>query len=129
MAMNDPIADALSKIDNAIRALNASVELKKNKLLIQILEVLKKYNYVGSYEIVDDAKQGLIKVNLLGTLNKCRAVKPRYNIKVEEIEEFEQRYLPAKDFGLLLITTNKGLMTQFEAKEQNVGGAIVGYCF
>ena len=45
------------------------------------------------------------------------------------MESFEKRFLPAKDFGVLIISTNKGLLTQKQAKEQNVGGALVAYCY
>ena len=129
MVLNDPIADSLSKIDNSTRALNNTVMLRRSKLIINILNVLKNNGYVGSYEEIEDGKQGLIKVNLIGTINSCKVVKPRYPVKVEELEKYEQRYLPAKDFGVLIISTNKGLLTQKEAREQNVGGTIVAYCY
>lgn len=129
MALNDPIADALSKINNAVKSLNATVTLRKSKLLLQVLDVLKENGYVGTYEVIEDGRQGLVEVNLLGTINKCLAIKPRYPVKVEELESFEKRFLPAKDFGVLIITTNKGLLTQKQAKEENVGGSLVAYCY
>jgi len=129
MSLNDPISDALSKINNAVKALNKTVVLKKSKFLLKVLDLLKKQNYVGSYEIVEDGLQGLVKVNLLGTINKCGIVKPRYPVKVEDLESFEKRFLPAKDFGVIIISTNKGLLTQAESKELNVGGTLVAYCY
>lgn len=129
MTLNDPLADALSKINNAVKALNKVVMLKKSKLLLNVLEVLKEHGYVGSYEIEADGKQDLIKVNLLGTINKCSVVKPRYPVKVEEIEIYEKRFLPAKDFGIVILSTNEGLMSQTKAKENKVGGTILGYCY
>lgn len=129
MTLNDPIADALSKINNAVKALNKTVVLKNSKFLVRVLDLLKEENFVGSYEIEKDGKQDLIKVNLLGTINKCSVVKPRYPVKIEDVETFEKRYLPAKDFGIIILSTNKGLMTQKSAKENNVGGTIVGYCY
>lgn len=129
MVLNDPIADALSKINNAVKSLNKTVELKKSKLLLNVLEVLREHNYVGSYEVVSSAGQDSVVVNLLGTINKCGIIKPRYPVKVEEVESFEQRFLPAKDFGVLIISTNKGLKTQFTAKEENVGGTLIAYCY
>ncbi|MCA9495493.1 MAG: 30S ribosomal protein S8 [Nanoarchaeota archaeon] len=129
MVLNDPIADAMSKINNSVGALNKSVLLKKSKLLINVLEVLKRHGYVGSYEIVENSKQDMIKVNLLGTINKCGVIKPRYSLKVDEIESFEQKFLPAKDFGVIIISTNKGLRTQFGAKEDKIGGTLIAYCY
>lgn len=129
MTLNDPIADALSKINNAVKALNKTVTLRKSNFLIRILDLLKEEGYIGSYEVQEDGKQGLLIVNLLGTINKCSIVKPRYPVTVEDIETFEKRFLPAKDFGIIMISTNKGLLTQKGAKENNVGGTIVGYCY
>jgi small subunit ribosomal protein S8 len=129
MTLNDPLADALSKINNAINSLNKEVILKKSNLLLQILEVMKANDYIGSYEVEEDGKQGLIKVNLLGTINKCGIIKPRFPVKVEEMEKFEKRFLPAKDFGIIIISTNKGLMTQKEVKQNNVGGTLIAYCY
>lgn len=129
MALNDPIADAFSKINNAVKGLHSFVVLKKSKLLMSLLKQLQEYDYVGEIEEMNDNKQGMIKVQLLGNINKCGVVKPRYPIKVNELEKYERRYLPAKDFGVLLLTTNKGILTQMSAKEQNEGGALVAYCY
>ena len=129
MALNDPIADSLSKINNAVKGLHSFVILKKSKLLMSLLVQLKAHDYVGEIEEIQDNKQGMVKVHLIGNINKCNVIKPRYPIKVEELESYERKYLPAKDFGILLITTNKGILTQEGAKEQNVGGALLAYCY
>ncbi len=129
MASNDLIADSMSKINNAVKALYKVVILRRNKLMVSVLEVLKNEGYVGSYEVVEDGRGGKINVNLLGTINKCGIIKPRYPVKIEELEAFEKRFLPAKDFGVLIISTNKGLLTQREAREKNVGGVLVAYCY
>lgn len=129
MVMNDSLADSMSKIDNATRALYKTVTLKKTKLLVNILDLLKRNSYVGDYEIIEDGRQGLVQLNLVGTINKCSIVKPRFPVTVEELEKYERRFLPAKDFGVLIISTNKGLLTQKEAKEHNVGGTLVAYCY
>lgn len=129
MTLNDPLSDALSKINNASKALNTTVTLKRSKLLLQVLDVLKGNSYIGGYELVEDGKHGLVRVNLVGTINKCHAVKPRFPVKIENIETFEQRFLPAKDFGVIVLSTNQGLLTQKEAKEKNVGGTLVAFCY
>lgn len=129
MTANDPLASALSKVDNAVKALNAEVSLKRSNLLVGILDLLKENSYVGSYEEIEDGKQGMLQVQLLGTINKCGVVKPRYPVQVEELETYEQRFLPAKDFGVLILSTNKGLLTQQQAKDMNVGGTLIAYCY
>ena len=129
MVLNDQHANALSKINNAVKSLYKTVELKRTKLLVNVLEVLKENGYIGSYEIIDDGRQGMIRVHLLGTINKCGVIKPRYSVKKDELESYERRFLPAKDFGVLILSTSKGLMTQKQAKEHNVGGTLVAYCY
>jgi len=129
MTLNDPLADSLSKINNAVAALNTQVVLKKSKLVLSILDLLKKNGYIGSYELIEDGKQGQVRVFLLGTINKCSVIKPRFPVKVEEIEGFEKKFLPAKDFGVLILSTNKGLLTHVEAKKEQVGGVLVAYCY
>jgi small subunit ribosomal protein S8 len=129
MALNDPIADSMSKINNAVKALYKEVSLKRSKLLLSVLDKLKENSYVGSYEIIEDGRSGIIKLNLIGNINKCSIIKPRYPVKVENLESYEKRFLPAKDFGILIISTNKGLMTQKEARENNIGGTLLAYCY
>ncbi|NCC70431.1 30S ribosomal protein S8 [bacterium] len=129
MTLNDPIADSLSKINNAVKALYKEVTLKNSKLLVSILEVLKENSYIGSYEFIEDGKQGLIKVNLIGTINTCAIIKPRFPVKITELEKIERKFLPAKDFGILILSTNKGVMTQNKARDENVGGTLLAYCY
>ena len=129
MVLNDPIADALSKINNAVKSLQSQVELKKSKLLLLVLDKLKENSYIGEYEIIEDRKQGRVIIHLIGNINKCCVIKPRYPVKVKELESYERRFLPAKDFGILLISTNQGLLTQKEVKDKNVGGSLIAYCY
>ena len=129
MTLNDQLADSLSKINNAVKALNKKVTLKNSKFILSILNALKENGYIGSYEIHEDGRQGLIEVNLVGTINKCGVIKPRFPVKINELEAYERRFLPAKDFGVLLISTNQGLITQKQAKETHIGGTLVAYCY
>ena len=129
MVLNDNLANSLSKVNNATAGLINKVQLKRTKLTLKVLEVMKNNSYVGEVKVVEDGRQGLVEVELVGTINKCGVVKPRFPVKVEEIETYERRFLPAKDFGVLILSTNKGLLTQKEAKEQNVGGTLVAYCY
>lgn len=129
MTLNDPLADSMSKMNNAVKALNKKVTLKKNKLLVKVLDVLKENSYIGSYEIVDNGKSGFVNVNLIGTINQCGIIKPRFPVKIDDLETIEKRFLPAKDFGVLIISTNKGLLTQKQAREQNVGGTLIAFCY
>ncbi len=128
--MNDTIASALSKINNAEKASKKIVVLTpSSKLLRQTLELLNKHNYVGEFVEETDSHGSRITLNLLGEINQIGAVKPRYAVKIEDFEKFEKRFLPAKDFGFLIVSTSKGLMTHKEAKEQKLGGRLIAYCY
>jgi small subunit ribosomal protein S8 len=127
--MVDTIANGLSKINNASASDKNKVVLKRSKFIVSILKVLKKWDYAENIKEIEDNKQGLVEIELKGTINKCGAIKPRFPIKVLEMEKYERKYLPAKDFGILLISTNKGVLTQSEAKEKNIGGSIIAYCY
>ncbi|MCH7727682.1 MAG: SUMF1/EgtB/PvdO family nonheme iron enzyme, partial [Planctomycetes bacterium] len=59
----------------------------------------------GSYKEVDDGRGGIIELNLLGNMNKCGVIKPRFSTTNETFEKWEKRYLPAKDFGILIVST------------------------
>src|SRR3989344_6086792 len=69
------------------------------------------------------------KINLIGSVNKCGVVKPRFSFSKSNYERFEKRYLPAKGFGLFIVTTSKGVMTHTEALSQGVGGKLIAYCY
>lgn len=130
MTNNDPLAACLSKIDNAEKVSKNEISvmgisnMKKN-----VLEILKKHEYVADVEYKEDNRGGEIVIKLLNLINKCGAIKPRYNVTVSDIEKFEQRYLPAKGFGFLIISTSQGLLTNDEAKEKNLGGKLIAYCY
>jgi len=91
--------------------------------------VMQKHNYIGSFEFIADGRQGLFKIELIGKINKSRAVRPRFPVKKGEYEKWEERYLPAKDIGLLIISTPKGVMSQKEAEHSGSGGRLLGYVF
>ncbi|RMG36764.1 MAG: 30S ribosomal protein S8 [Methanobacteriota archaeon] len=126
----DPLADALSKIDTYDRAGKKEVFIRPTSNLIQdVLATLQKAGYIGEFERVEDAQGGQFRVQLLGRINKCAVIKPRQPTKVTEIDEFEKRFLPAVNFGILVLTTPLGVMTQREAIENHVGGRLLAYVY
>ena len=130
MSLNDPLAAVLSKILNAEKASKKECLVKPiSKNIQKILDIMNKNGYIGDYEVIKDGKGDYIKINLIGNLNNCGAIKPRFSTKHNEFEKWEKRYLPAKDFGLIIVTTPKGIMTHLEAKEKDVGGRLLAYCY
>lgn len=128
--LNDPLAAALTKIVNAERVGKREVVIKPASSMIKkILTIMHEHRFIGSFDEVDDGKGGFLTVNLLGNINKCGVIKPRFSTKRNGFEKWEKRYLPAKDFGMILVSTPKGMLTHNDAKEQGTGGKLVAYCY
>ncbi len=126
---HDLISDMASAITNAERVGKPYVIVKASNLIKDILKVMQKYEYVGEYEYIEDGRGGKIKVELLGKINKCGAVRPRFAVKKDEFEKYERRYLPAAEFGILILTTSQGVMSHKEAREKGVGGRLLVYVY
>lgn len=128
--LNDPVANVLSYINNHERLGRKEIVVSNNsKIIRKILDILNANDYLGTYTEIDDGKGKLLKINLIGSINKIGVIKPRFNVKKDDYEKFEKRYLPAKDFGILIVSTSKGMMTHIEAKEKGLGGRLICYCY
>ncbi len=130
MADNDPLASALSGVDNAesVGHLTHTVQPASN-LIGSVLEVFYDRGYIDGFEFVEDGKAGRFEVELRGAINKCGAVKPRYSAAVDEYEKWEKRYLPARDYGTLIVTTSHGVMSHYDAREEGIGGQVIAYVY
>ncbi|MBS3128582.1 30S ribosomal protein S8 [Candidatus Woesearchaeota archaeon] len=100
-----------------------------SKTVIKILKIMQEQGYLGKYEVVNDAKGGLLKLYLLGNINKCGVIKPRFSIRKSQMQQFEKRFLPARNVGIIIMTTPKGIMTHTEAKKQSQGGKLLAYVY
>lgn len=128
--LNDPLANALSGMLNNEKIGKQGYLVKPiSKIIKEVLGVLKNEHYIGDFKEVEDGKGGFIKVNLLGQINKCGVIKPRYAVKSNGFEKFEKRYLPARGFGILVVSTPLGIMTHQQAKEKDTGGRLLAYCY
>lgn len=86
-------------------------------------------DYIGEFEVIDDARAGKIVVNLLGRINKCAAISPRYDVAHSGIEQISSNLLPSRQFGFVVLTTSCGIMDHEQAKKQHQGGKIIGFFF
>ena len=128
--LNDPLADALSAIKNAeIKGKGTCSIQPSSKLIGGVLNLLKEKGYISEFLLVDDGKAGIFQVNLNGNINNCGVIKPRYPIKRGELDKWESRYLPAQHFGLLILTTTKGIVSQDEARKNGIGGKLLAYVY
>jgi small subunit ribosomal protein S8 len=126
----DPLADALSIIKNAETIGKPECTISPaSKLIGSVLKVMKDNGYIGEFEFIDDGKSGHFKVQLKGKINKCGVIRPRHAVKNIEFEKWEKRFLPARGFGSIIITTPDGVMTHDEARENGIGGELLAYVY
>lgn len=130
MSLTNAVADALTNIKNSEFAAKKHCILKPaSKLLGEILKVMQSKSYISTYEYVDDGRDGLYKIELLGKINECKAINPRHSVKKNEYERYEKRYLPSKDVGILVVSTPNGVMSHKEAKSMHIGGRLLAYLY
>lgn len=128
--LNDTLANTMSLILNNESIGKSECLIKPvSKIIKEVLRVMKSNNYVDDFKEMEDSKGNYIKLNLIGNINKCGVIKPRYSIKINNFEKFEKRYLPSKDIGILVISTPKGIMTHHDAKSKKMGGRLLAYCY
>ena len=130
MTGNDPLANALSAIDNggSVGHLTQDVSPASNEIG-SVLEVLYDRGYIDGFQRIDDGRAGTFEVELKGAINECGPIKPRYSAGAEEFEKWEKRFLPARDYGTLIVTTSHGIMSHYEAREQGIGGQVIAYVY
>ena len=130
MVGNDPLANALSGLDNAesVGHLSYTVEPASNTIG-SVLEVLYGRGYIGGFEFVDDGKAGKFEVELNGAINECGIVTPRYSVGADEYEKWEKRYLPARDYGSVIVTTSHGVLSHYDARQKGIGGQVIAYVY
>jgi len=127
---SDTLSNAMSAIKNAELVGKSVVEIRPaSKLIGKVLNVMKEYRYIRGFEVKENNKGGVIVVELAGRINDCGAVRPRFSVKRTEYERFEKRYLPARDFGILIVSTTEGVMSQKEAIERGLGGVLLAYVY
>jgi len=128
MSMTDPIADFLTRIRNATRAKHSRVEIPASRVKGEIAKILLHQGYVKDVKLVDDAKQGLLRVYLKYDKENAPAIeglkrvsKPgrRIYVKREEIPRV------MGGFGIAVLSTSRGILTGNEARKEGVGGELL----
>ncbi len=122
----DIVADGLNQIMNAKRIGKRELVIKRySKVLLALLEMMKTRGHID-YEVHSEARTVSVKII---KLNECRAVKPRYFVEVGEIDKYLRRFLPSRNFGSLIISTNRGMKDHQEAVKENLGGGVIAYFY
>ena len=130
MVLISVLSDALKTILNAERAGKRQVLIRpSSKVIIRFLKLMQKRNYIGAFEVVDDRRGGKVVIELLGRINKCGVISPRFDIGVTEYEKVVANLLPSRQFGYIVMTTNIGIIDQEKARRRHVGGKILGFFY
>ena len=82
-----------------------------SKLVVQFLKLMQSNGYIGEMEIIDDHRSKKIVVELIGRINKCGVISPRYDLTLPDFEKWTNSILPSRQFGHLVISTNQGVFT------------------
>jgi small subunit ribosomal protein S8 len=127
---SDPLNDAMSVMKNASSIGKSDCIVRpSSKLIGRVLKVMQDHGYIDQFEYVEDGRAGQFRVAMKGAINNCGVIKPRYSVKVNDLEKFEARFLPAQDFGVLIISTTEGVITHARAKELGIGGKLLAYVY
>jgi small subunit ribosomal protein S8 len=128
--VNDPLADALNTIrTHEMTGKSECTLTPASGIIREVLLIFQQKGYIGEFEFMDNGTSGEFKVRLLGKVNSCGVIKPRFAVKKAEWNKWEQRYIPGKGFGLLIVSTPKGIMTNDDAKGKGTGGRLIAYIY
>ncbi len=130
--MTDPIADMLTRIRNALAVRKETVEIPSSKMKMAIAEILQKEGYIKDVKVVEDGFNGKLVVTLKYTDGNKSVIsglerKSRPGLRVYSGAENMPKVLGG--FGIAIVSTNKGIMTDKQAKAQNVGGEVLCYVY
>jgi small subunit ribosomal protein S8 len=127
---HDPLNDALTALRNAESVGKSEIAIRPaSKLIGRVLKVMQEHGYLQKFELQEDGRGGSFRVTLAGNINNCGVIKPRSAVKRTDLDMYESRYLPAQDFGVLILTTTQGVVSHARAKELGLGGRLLAYVY
>ncbi|MBQ1216073.1 MAG: 30S ribosomal protein S8 [Firmicutes bacterium] len=130
MTMTDPIADMLTRIRNANTVGHATVEIPASKMKKAIAEILKEEGYIRGYEVIEDGKQGTIKVSMKYGPDKTKVISGIKKISKPGLKVYAKADDVPKvlgGLGIAIISTSNGLITDKQARKLGVGGEVICY--
>lgn len=130
MQMSDVIADMLTRIRNANDAKHATVDIPASNMKKAIAEILVKEGYVKSYETIEDGKQGVIRITLKYQGNKQKVLRGIRRVSKPGLRIYascEEMPRVMNGLGIAIVSTSKGIMTEKQARKENVGGEVLAF--
>ena len=130
MSMSDPIADMLTRIRNANSAKHPTADVPASNMKKQIAQILVDEGYIKSFRVIDDDKQGVIRITLKYTENKSQVITGLRRVSKPGLRIYSNsKDMPKvmKGLGIAIVSTSKGIMTDREARKNNVGGEVLAF--
>lgn len=128
--MVNVLAETLAAIKNAEQRNKKEVVRRPiSKLLIEVLKTAMKEGYIEDITHYSDSRGGEAKIKLNGKINNIGIISPHFSVQYTDLEKYEKRFLPARDFGRLILTTSKGVMTHIDAKKEKLGGQLLAFVY
>ena len=130
MQMSDVIADMLTRIRNANNAKHATVDIPASNMKKAISDILTEEGYIAGYQIIDDGKQGVIRVTLKYAAGKQKVIRGIRRVSKPGLRIYagcEDMPKVMNGLGIAIVSTSKGIMTDKKARALNVGGEILAF--
>lgn len=130
MQITDPIADMLTRIRNANSSKHETVSVPSSKMKLAIAKILLDEGYISSYELIEDGLQGVIKITLKYGANKTKVISGLKRVSKPGLRVYANKdEMPKvlRGLGIAIVSTSKGIMTDKEARKNNVGGEVLAF--
>ena len=130
MQMSDVIADMLTRIRNANDAKHQTVDIPASNIKKSIAEILSNEGYIKGYQVIEDGKQGIIRVTLKYGANKAKVIRGLKRVSKPGLRiyaGYEDMPKVMNGLGIAIVSTSKGLMTDKQARTQKVGGEVLAF--
>jgi small subunit ribosomal protein S8 len=128
--MSDVIADMLTRIRNASNAKHATVDVPASNMKKSIADILTAEGYVKGYQVIDDGKQGVIRITLKYTATKQKAIRGIRRVSKPGLRIYascEDMPKVMNGLGIAIVSTSKGVMTDKKARQLNIGGEVLAF--
>ena len=130
MQITDPIADLLTRIRNANSSKHETVDIPASNMKKAIVDILAEEGYIKSYQLIEDNKQGVIRVTLKYGPNHEKVISGLKRVSKPGLRFYagaDELPRVLKGLGIAIVSTSKGIMTDKEARRQNIGGEVLAF--
>ena len=127
--MTDRLAEAINTIKTNEHIGRESCVINSTKLIKAVMDVMKKEEYIKDYEEFQERYTKRMRIMLSNRINDIGVIKPRYSASKGDIQKYEMRYIPSRDFGILIVSTPQGIMTNKDAKGRGIGGKLLAFVY